>query len=78
MPRLLAAQLGVDPTLGDYNVLYIGDPRVLPVPGHEFADGIAYAVTVFQITSAMAESAYASNGTIVAAVALRGPAAIAV
>lgn len=45
MPRLLAAQLSIDPELGDYNVLYVGDPRVLPVPGREFAEGIAYAVT---------------------------------
>ena len=30
--------------MGDYRVLYVGDPRVLPVPGREFAPGIAYAV----------------------------------
>ncbi len=45
MPGLLAAQLRVAPELGDYHVLYVGDPRVLPVPGREFIDGIAYAVT---------------------------------
>ncbi len=44
MPRLLAAQLPVEPEAGDYRVLYVGDPRVLPVPAREFADGIAYAV----------------------------------
>jgi GT2 family glycosyltransferase len=40
----LASQLPVDPTVGDYRVLYVGDPRVLPVPGREYAPGIAYAV----------------------------------
>ena len=45
MPRLLAAQLPEDASIGDYRVLYVGDPRVLPVPGREFRDGIAYAVT---------------------------------
>ncbi len=44
LPRLLAAQLPEDPTVGDYRVLYVGDPRVLPVPGREYQDGIAYAV----------------------------------
>lgn len=44
MPRLLAAQLPVDPEVGDYRVLYVGDPRVMPVPSREFVDGIAYAV----------------------------------
>jgi GT2 family glycosyltransferase len=42
---LLAAQLPIDPESGDYRVLYIGDPRVMPIPPHEFADGVAYAVT---------------------------------
>ncbi|HEY3483736.1 MAG TPA: hypothetical protein VGK49_00070, partial [Ilumatobacteraceae bacterium] len=44
MADLLAAQLPEDPTAGDYRVLFVGDPRVLPVPGVEYADGIAYAV----------------------------------
>jgi hypothetical protein len=30
--------------VGDYRVLYVGDPRVLPVPGQEYRDGIAFAV----------------------------------
>ncbi len=45
MPNLLAAQLPVDPAVGDYRVLYVGDPRILPVPAREFAPGVAYAVT---------------------------------
>ena len=44
LPALLAAQLPLDPPDGDYRVLYIGDPRVLPVPAHEYRDGIAFAV----------------------------------
>ena len=45
MPALLAAQLPEDPAAGDYRVLYVGDPRLLPVPSRQFVDGIAYAVT---------------------------------
>ena len=41
---LVGAQLPVDPALGDYRTLYIGDPRVLPVPGRTFQPGVAYAV----------------------------------
>lgn len=29
---------------GDYNVLIIGDARILPVPGVEFRDGVSFAV----------------------------------
>lgn len=42
---LVAAQLPVDPALGDYRALYVGDPRVLPVPGRTLEPGVAYAVT---------------------------------
>jgi hypothetical protein len=44
LPMLLGAQLPLDPPDGDYRVLYIGDPRVLPVPAQEYRDGIAFAV----------------------------------
>lgn len=44
MPRLLASQLPEDDAGGDYRVLYVGDPRVLPVPARNYRDGIAYAV----------------------------------
>jgi GT2 family glycosyltransferase len=44
MTTFLASQLPVDPAAGDYRVLYVGDPRVLPVPGREYTPGIAYAV----------------------------------
>ena len=37
-------QLAPQPEEGDGRVLLIGDPRVLPVPGHEVTDGVAYAV----------------------------------
>jgi GT2 family glycosyltransferase len=45
LARLASTQFRADPVAGDYRVLYVGDPRVLPVPGHEFAAGIGYAVT---------------------------------
>lgn len=37
-----AAQFADD---GDYRILYVGDPRVLPVPAREYRPGIAYAIT---------------------------------
>jgi hypothetical protein len=40
----LESQLPADLEQGDYRVLYVGDPRLLPVPGHEYQPGIAYAV----------------------------------
>jgi GT2 family glycosyltransferase len=45
MPRLLATQLQSDPAVGDFRTLYVGDPRVLPVPAREYRRGIGYAVT---------------------------------
>lgn len=45
MPDLLATQLPVDPVAGDYRILYVGDPRVLPVPSRPYAEGIGWAVT---------------------------------
>ena len=45
LPSLLATQMPEDPVAGDYRVLYVGDPRILPVPGMEYTDGIAYAIT---------------------------------
>jgi GT2 family glycosyltransferase len=44
LPGLLAAQLPAAEPDGSYRVLFIGGPRVLPVPGREYADGIAAAV----------------------------------
>lgn len=44
LPTLLAAQFPVDAAVGDYRVLYVGDPRVLPVPSSEYVDGVAYAI----------------------------------
>jgi hypothetical protein len=41
----LLAQLPTDPAEGDYRILHVGDPRVLAVPGFEYRDGIAYALT---------------------------------
>lgn len=44
LTTFLDSLLRVDPVAGDYRVLYVGDPRVLPVPGREYAPGVAYAV----------------------------------
>lgn len=43
LARLYASQFPAD-TAGDYRVLFVGDPRALPVPGRAYADGIAFAV----------------------------------
>jgi hypothetical protein len=45
MIRLLETQLPRDAVAGDYRVLYVGDPNVIPVVDGEFGDGIAYGVT---------------------------------
>lgn len=45
MVRLLETQLPLDPVGGDYRVLYLGDPEVIPVVDGEYSDGIAYGVT---------------------------------
>jgi GT2 family glycosyltransferase len=43
LARLLDASLP-DDSSGDYNVLLIGDPRLLPVPGTEYRDGVSWAI----------------------------------
>jgi GT2 family glycosyltransferase len=45
LPTLLGTQLPIDPSIGDYRVLYVGDPRILPVPSTDRGDGVAWAVT---------------------------------
>ncbi|HWL45708.1 MAG TPA: glycosyltransferase family 2 protein [Ilumatobacter sp.] len=44
LPRLYSSQFPIDTDIGDYRVLFVGDPRTLPVPAREYADGIAFAV----------------------------------
>src|SRR5690606_17886135 len=44
LPSLLATQLPVNPEIGDYRVLYLGDPRVVPIPSTEYIAGLSYAV----------------------------------
>ena len=44
LSTLLASQLPVDPVGGDYRVLYVGDPRLMPVPAREYQPGVAYVV----------------------------------
>ncbi|MFZ9629674.1 MAG: glycosyltransferase, partial [Ilumatobacteraceae bacterium] len=38
-------ELATDPASGDYRVLWVGDPRALPVAGWEYEPGIAFAIT---------------------------------
>lgn len=44
MSLLLSTQLPIDPAVGDHRVLYVGDPRLMPVPAREYQPGIAWAV----------------------------------
>ncbi|MDX2379686.1 MAG: glycosyltransferase [Acidimicrobiia bacterium] len=41
---LLEASLPDASQAGEYNVLYLGDARILPVPAREYRDGISWAV----------------------------------
>lgn len=45
LPSLLATQFPTGLPAGDYRILYVGDPRIVPVPATEYSPGIAYAVT---------------------------------
>ena len=49
MPRRtlvsVLAQLPRDPVDGDYRVLWVGDPRVIPVAAYTYQPGIGYALT---------------------------------
>ncbi len=44
LARLLDASLPDVSPAGDYNVLLIGDARLLPVPGTEYRDGVSWAI----------------------------------
>ena len=44
MMTLLGPRVAAD-DFGDFRVLYIGDPRVLPAAPHDLGDGVAYALT---------------------------------
>lgn len=45
LPELVASQFPPLSDTGSYRILWVGDPRVLPVPGHRLVDGVAFAVT---------------------------------
>ncbi len=49
MPKLtlpsVMQQFAENPAAGDYRILWIGDPRVLPVSGWRFRPGLAYALS---------------------------------
>jgi hypothetical protein len=38
-------QFPTDPPTGDYRILWIGDPRAIPVASWTYSDGVGYAVT---------------------------------
>jgi GT2 family glycosyltransferase len=44
LARLLDASLPDASADGDYNVLLVGDPRLLPVPSTEYRDGVGWAI----------------------------------
>ena len=44
LARLLDASLPDDSIDGDYNVLLVGDPRLLPVPSTEYRNGVGWAI----------------------------------
>jgi GT2 family glycosyltransferase len=44
LARLIDASLPDASSAGDYNVLLIGDARLLPVPATEYRDGVAWAI----------------------------------
>lgn len=44
----LAGTLGSlpsNPPTGDFRILYLGDSRLLPIPGREYRDGVSYAIS---------------------------------
>jgi GT2 family glycosyltransferase len=45
MMTLLGPRIAPDPEFGDFRVLYVGDPRVLPAAPVDLGDGIAIAIT---------------------------------
>ena len=45
MSSVVETQFPSDSSIGAYRVLWVGDPRVLPVHGHEFAPGISFVIT---------------------------------
>ena len=45
MSNILEAQFPSNSVTGSYRVLWVGDPRVLPVRGHSFEPGVSFAIT---------------------------------
>ena len=43
--NVLESQFPSNSTTGSYRVLWVGDPRVLPVRGHSFEPGVSFVVT---------------------------------
>lgn len=44
LAQLLDASLPAPEAAGDYNVLLVGDARILPVPSTEYRDGVSWAI----------------------------------
>jgi hypothetical protein len=44
LPRLIDASLPDPDETGDYNVLFVGDSRLLPVPSTAYRDGVSWAI----------------------------------
>ena len=42
---VVESQFPSNSSTGVYRVLWVGDPQVLPVRGHEFAPGISFVIT---------------------------------
>ncbi|MDA2995847.1 MAG: glycosyltransferase [Actinomycetota bacterium] len=42
---VVASQFPSNPATGPYRVLWVGDPRVLPMRGHQFEPGVAFVIT---------------------------------
>lgn len=73
LPTLLETQMPLEPDVGDYRVLYVGDPRLLPVPSTTYHDGVAFAVTDagdLDFTERFARTATAADDAVVRALDL--------
>ncbi len=60
----------IEPGVGGYNVLFVGDARLLPVPAVEYRDGVSFAVVgngPFDITDRWPARSTSANDVIAAA-----------
>ena len=65
LAELVATQFPARSDDGSYRVLYLGDPRLLPLPGHEISDGLAMVITdAGPVSSALVPIATESSETV--------------